>query len=323
MAVVRWLLGPRVTNSSSDTDEDAQRALPAAATDSWRTWVMTGARKAPIDRRRLRGDHRGLKKMLVEGINGGEHPQPWKDFSGAMIRQSVDEAVNSLPPEQKQVVKLAYFGGLSNQEIASRLGISVAGVHRRLREALATVSSYVERGQTAGRRGFYSIGAWIAARSFLDHAHRASGPGTDHVVQAATAVAVGVVAAAALMSTPASPAALSSPFRSGSVNSSVLAAHEIAAPIETPKRTAVPAVNSLPAGAPTAAAPAASAQAPDAIELVGVRSEPAEEPLKVKHKVPKPSPAAPDLPDKPDASRVAGVDGDSVDGGDEVVAAVH
>ena len=147
----RWFFGPHSEASSSSDEDDKVHPLPSAMSDSWRTWVMTGARKGPTDHRRVRGAHRGLKKMLVEGLNGGEHKHPWQDFSSAMIRQSVDHAVNSLPDEQKQAVKLAYFGGLSNREIASRLGIPVGGVRRCLRQALAAVSDYVERGQMAGR----------------------------------------------------------------------------------------------------------------------------------------------------------------------------
>ena len=122
--------------------EDTPRPLPARVTDSWRTWVMTGAHA------------------------------PWKDFSRAMFRQSVGEAVNSLSAQHKHVVKLAYFGGLSNNEIARELDMPVGGVRRRLREALATVNAYIERGQAAGRRVVYGLAGWFAARSIVDHAQR-------------------------------------------------------------------------------------------------------------------------------------------------------
>jgi hypothetical protein len=166
---------------------------------------MTGARKAPIDRRRVRGANRGLKELLVEGFNGGGEPaRPWRDFSGAMIRQSVDEAVNSLPTQHKQVVKLAYFGGLSNNEIAHELGMPVGGVRRRLRQALAAVSAYVERGQAAGRRAVYGLAGWLMARSIVDHAQRA--PATHQILQAALVVAAGAGAAVLLVASPAVPA---------------------------------------------------------------------------------------------------------------------
>jgi predicted DNA-binding protein (UPF0251 family) len=116
----------------------------------------------------VRGAHRGLKKILIEGVtNAAENTTPWKDFSGAMVRQAVNEALNQLPPDHKEVVKLAYFGGLSNREIAQDLGLSVGGVQRRLRLALARVSEHIEHGRAAGRRAFMALLGLLAARQLL------------------------------------------------------------------------------------------------------------------------------------------------------------
>ena len=236
----RWFFGPHSEPSSSPGEDDKVRPMPSAASDSWRTWVMTGARKTATDRRRVRGAHRDLKKMLVEGLNGGEHKHPWQDFSSAMFRQSVDQAVNSLPDEQKHVVKLAYFGGMSNQEIATRLGIPVGGVRRRLHQALAAVSEYVERGQVAGRRAAYAIVGWLTARSIVDGAHRSS-PIADPIVQAAAAVMVGVVAAAVLVAHPlAMPGHQRSP--AGAATHAAAPAGSSAAQGSKPAVPAVPAV---------------------------------------------------------------------------------
>src|SRR5947208_7640432 len=109
--------------------------MDPASFDSWRAWIMTGNRHAPVNRRRVRGAHRGLKKMLAEGSTGDEVARPWNEFSGAMVRQAVNEALNQLPLEDMLVVKMAYFGGLSNREIARELGLTVGAVQRRLRKA--------------------------------------------------------------------------------------------------------------------------------------------------------------------------------------------
>src|ERR1700738_2719619 len=140
-------------------------AVPAAARDSWRSWLMTGMRQGPIYRRRVRGAHKGLKRMLIEGMSdGGDDAHAWKRFSGAMVRQAVDEAVSSLPPRQKQLIKLAYFSDLTNREIAQGLGITLSSVERGLREAIARVSEFVERGKGAGRKAIYAIGLFFAGR---------------------------------------------------------------------------------------------------------------------------------------------------------------
>ena len=129
---------------------------------------MTGIRQEPIYRRRVRGAHKGLKRMLVEGMaDGGEKSHTWKRFSGAMVRQAVDEAVSTLPPRQKQLLKLAYFSDLTNREIAQGLGITLSSVERGLRDAIARVSEYVERGKGGGRKAIYAIGLFLAGRQVI------------------------------------------------------------------------------------------------------------------------------------------------------------
>ena len=168
--------------------EAENHALPGATNDSWRSWLMTGARRTPIDRRRMRGAHKGLKKMLVEGMsNGDERPHAWKDFSGAMIRHAVDDAIRTLPTQDKQVVKLAYFGGYSNRAIAEETGLTEATVQRRLRRALATISDHIQHGRKLGRRAMYALLLWLT--------YRRLGDGLHHFVQAATVAGVTVIIA--------------------------------------------------------------------------------------------------------------------------------
>src|ERR1700745_88047 len=145
--------------------EAENHALPGSTNDSWRAWLTTGVRRSPADRRRLRGEHRGLKRMLLEGMtNGGERPHAWKDFSGAMIRHAVDDAMRSLPAQDNQVVKLAYFGGYSNREIAEQVGLGEATVQRRLRRALSAISDHIQHGRAFGRRGAFAVSMLVSRR---------------------------------------------------------------------------------------------------------------------------------------------------------------
>lgn len=158
--------------------------VPPATNDSWRSWLTTGVRRGPVDRRRVRGAHKGLKKMLVEGMSdGGDRPHSWQDFSAAMVRQAVDDAMRTLPGDQKQFVQLAYFGGLSNREIAEQFGFTEARVQRRLRGALDRISDYVERGRWLGRRAIGAVILWLSGRWITD--------ATQHLVR------IGAVAGAA------------------------------------------------------------------------------------------------------------------------------
>lgn len=202
--------------------------LPGATNDSWRTWLMTGARRSPVDRRRMRGAHKGLKKMLVEGMSeADQRPHAWKDFSGAMIRHAVDEAMRALPIEDKQVVKLAYFGGYSNREIANEVGLTVATVQRRLRRALAMISEYVQHGRSLGRRALYALMIWLSSRAIADSTH--------HLVQAA-AVAT---AATIILTQPAPLARSSAPSSVPATSSANSTPRPVTQPIPSPRTVAV------------------------------------------------------------------------------------
>jgi hypothetical protein len=249
----RWFGGghrpPAGGNGGEDQGQPVKDAdfivLPAVASDSWRTWLMTGLRKAPFDRRRLRGDHKGLKKMMIEGTSAPEDPpQPWNDFSGAMVRQAVDEALNSLPPGHKQAVKLAYFGGMTNEAIAKHLGVGTGVVRKRLRDALAAVSAHVETGAALGRKVIYGIATLAAVRWTIDFLRRTPLPSTDQVAQAAVVLACGVVTASVLSTSTSSPAQLTQ------VDRGQVTAPATGAPLNVSTSPVTPVIGSVPVPSP-------------------------------------------------------------------------
>jgi RNA polymerase sigma factor (sigma-70 family) len=190
----------------------------------WRSWLSTGARRVPIDRRRARGAEAQLKKILIGAPSGAV------DFSSAMARQAIDEALHELPPQHKQVVKLAYFGGLTNREIAQELGLNVSEVRRTLQASLAAVGSYFERGRAKGRRAIQDLALLAWWKGIGDNAQRVSWPSLDHVLQTGV-VAVMTAAAAALLVTHAAPSHTGHAHKPahvaavGSAGSNVLQAH--------------------------------------------------------------------------------------------------
>jgi RNA polymerase sigma factor (sigma-70 family) len=214
--------------------------VPPAIHESWRAWLMTGVRRTPIDRRRLRGAHRGLKKILLEGlVNAGEHR--WQDFSGAMVRHAVDDAMRMLPPEETQVVKLAYFGGYSNREIAREVGLTEGTVQRRLRRALAAISDHIQHGHELGRRAAYGLGLFLTGRwlnQAASHVWTATAVASAAVVMVAAAPVAGTVQQH--VAAPATQVATQAAKQSGSVvpplpSQTVPAVQaEIRAPISAP-----------------------------------------------------------------------------------------
>lgn len=191
---------PPLRNGGGDPETSGQGegTLPPEAVEAWRTWLLTGKPGVVSDRRRVRGSHRGLKQMLVDGT-GHDMPESWKHFSGAMVRLAINDALNALPKEQTHAVWLAYFGGLSNSEIARRLGVSPGSVERRLKRAFELVSEYVEHGRNAGRRVVFGLFGWFSLRRLLG-LRPGGGSGTHpaltNAIVAAGATAVVLVGAA-------------------------------------------------------------------------------------------------------------------------------
>ena len=58
---------------------------------------------------------------------------------------AVRAAVRTLPPDQRRVVELAYFGGLSYRDVAERIGIPEGTAKSRVRLALARLETVLDR----------------------------------------------------------------------------------------------------------------------------------------------------------------------------------
>lgn len=134
--------GPNTDNGPEEADQ--RRSMIRVLARGWR---LLGAPSHAIDRRRRHGSHARLKDSLLGAQPAPSENDPWARFSGAMARQAVEEALGVLPPDQLEMVGLAYFEGLTNHAIAQQMGVSVPTVRRRLKAALAHMSSYLnERG---------------------------------------------------------------------------------------------------------------------------------------------------------------------------------
>ncbi|HEV2967535.1 MAG TPA: sigma-70 family RNA polymerase sigma factor [Candidatus Dormibacteraeota bacterium] len=111
---------------------------------SLRSWLLTAVRNRSIDYLRGRGAHERREQDLEPVIAMvGASSDPWHEVSLKLERDAVREALTSLPPEQRQAVELAYFGGYSQTEIADLTRVPLGTVKGRLRLALEKLSSYL------------------------------------------------------------------------------------------------------------------------------------------------------------------------------------
>ena len=113
------------------------------------SWLMTIARSRAIDRLRSGWQDRQRKEPL-DLLNDRETDaaSPEETTAASERRKFVRAALGSLAPEQREVIELAYYGGLSHSEIAAKLNQPLGTVKTRtrlgmmkLREALAPILS--------------------------------------------------------------------------------------------------------------------------------------------------------------------------------------
>ena len=104
-------------------------------------WLYTVARNAIVDH--TRGGRR--EAMVAEPP---EEPSP-DDAPPERAEQSwiawrVHRALEELPPNERSVLELAYWGGLSQSEIATMLNLPLGTVKTRTRSALSKLADVLE-----------------------------------------------------------------------------------------------------------------------------------------------------------------------------------
>lgn len=112
---------------------------------SVRTWVCAAVRNRAIDLLRGRAGRARDEAQLSESVAAhGYGSDPERESELAFDRRLVRAALASLPAEQREAVELAYYGGLTQREVAERTGVPLTTVKGRMRLALEKVDSYLK-----------------------------------------------------------------------------------------------------------------------------------------------------------------------------------
>ncbi len=99
------------------------------------SWLLTVARNLALDYKRKEsrrashiviptGDDEGLTLENLAGTGPAADPD---------LSRTIRQVMDSLPPAQKTALELAYFEGLTHQELAERTGESLGTVKTRIR----------------------------------------------------------------------------------------------------------------------------------------------------------------------------------------------
>ena len=105
------------------------------------TWILTLVHRRAVDIVRREERRRGEPlDEVVQPAGEATDEEAWLRAQ----RQVVQEALRKLPPDQREAIELAYYGGFTQSELAERLGQPLGTIKsrmftglRRLRELLA------------------------------------------------------------------------------------------------------------------------------------------------------------------------------------------
>jgi RNA polymerase sigma-70 factor (ECF subfamily) len=139
--------------------EDAEEVLLDVYMKAWKyaarysdqrgsvqAWLMIMARNAAIDRIRQK---RAQPKTTPFELESTPEPEsgdasPEEQTVERERRRKVQIVLRELPPEQREAVELAFFGGLTHAELAERLREPLGTIKSRIRMGLIRLRGLIE-----------------------------------------------------------------------------------------------------------------------------------------------------------------------------------
>jgi RNA polymerase sigma-70 factor, ECF subfamily len=127
--------------------ESWQRARaydPARGTPE--SWVVTRARELAIERmrstrRRREATPLGERASMPLAADGGER---------GLDRSVLTRVFERLPDPQRETLELAYYGGYSQSELATRLGVPLGTIKSRMFAGLARLREVLDEAESEG-----------------------------------------------------------------------------------------------------------------------------------------------------------------------------
>lgn len=111
---------------------------------SAKAWIFTMARSRSLDALRREARHRREQlhpETDVAAYTDDNAEQTFDQLETATVASAVRDSLHALNRGQRQVIRLAFFKGLSHQEIAERLGLPLGTVKSHCRRGLGRMRS--------------------------------------------------------------------------------------------------------------------------------------------------------------------------------------
>src|ERR1700686_3797421 len=112
-------------------------------------WLLAVARNRAIDYLRSAGGRERNSVEFEENAHPAQYGDMEKDILSSDKARRVKSAIEKLSPNQRQVIELAYFEGLSQTEMAQRMGQPLGTVKTWVRTALKNLRDELGAAVTA------------------------------------------------------------------------------------------------------------------------------------------------------------------------------
>jgi RNA polymerase sigma-70 factor, ECF subfamily len=140
---IAYGLALHVLGAAADAEDVVQESFVALwrqaerldASRGIKSYLLTIVHNKAVDHLRQRG-RRPENVLNLEAPIPATSGDPEESAARSADRESVRAALVALPDEQRRTVEMAYFGGLTLNEVASRMQVPLGTVKSRLRLAM-------------------------------------------------------------------------------------------------------------------------------------------------------------------------------------------
>lgn len=151
-----YRLAHRMTGGREAAEDLAQDAFLKVWTsaDSYRsergsvrTWVLAIVQNAGVDALRAGATRRKTREFAERSAHRSQPCEAFAETWRGALRVELRRALDALPPEQLEVLTLAYLSGRSHEDISAHLGIPLGTVKGRVRLGLKKLRDHFADGQ--------------------------------------------------------------------------------------------------------------------------------------------------------------------------------
>ncbi len=156
----------RITNDASLAEDVVQDAFLGAWRNAGRyiqgrgsvkTWLLSIVHHRAIDAVRRRRPVTSLPEREAVPPPALTLPDVWAEVAAVLDAEAVRGALAALSDVQREAIELAYFGGLTQQEVAARTNTPLGTVKSRMRLGLLAMRRVLLEGGETGSRGTQEV----------------------------------------------------------------------------------------------------------------------------------------------------------------------